>query len=47
MQMKEKKSVDRDKEIQQLMEKKREEIKALKKLLDSFGKDKNKKSTKV
>lgn len=45
--MKKEESVDRDKEIQQLMEKKREEINALKKLLVSFDKDKNKKSTKV
>ena len=45
--MKKEKSVDQDKKIQQLMEKKREEIHALKKLLDAFNKDTNKQSIKV
>ena len=45
--MKKEKSVDQDKKIQQLMEIKREEIKALKKLLIAFDKDENRKNPKV
>jgi hypothetical protein len=47
MQMNKEKSVQQDKKIQKLMQKKKDEIDALKKLLASFEKDKNKKSTKV
>jgi len=46
-QMNKEKSIERDKRIQKLMEKKRTEINALKKLLVSFEMDKNRKSTKV